>query len=1577
MARPPPFLRTQSSPTLGPQALLSSTRNSLADTVLDNLPLPHVIIAPTLAIHSINHAARSAFGLPEHRTPFEGQLDKPGSAQLLFADFSGTDHTNEDTLVTPVSPPSSAQPLIKDASNDDSLLLGLLQRLASTNQQNWCSGDAVELRSALGVSWWAEVRVQAILPEAAADPAPRCADSRRGSKLDLVDWSLSSSSRPPTSFDSSADGSRATSPTQTVSGQQTHFSVLLLRPLPNGLAQRSPAVGKQSKPSAVPQLAAAQPKRSDPSAEATPTLTSSHRSDPFGQAYRPVAPERESSVTVRPRDTKHVSPATHVDGIAVARTHKPLRLSALPSPATPPLSSAGTGSSRSSRASMLSNGTVATTSSFTTSVHSQAPSTPPTTVLPTGLPTELIGMGISVTSAGIQLSQSVPIVPGADSSQHSIGAIGAHSESPPGFSARRGSSPRPTALPPPPEAPVTRKPEPSDLLKFAALGSLPKTGIIVADTELSFGFVNDLAREILMGVPVSKHSTSPGPKYRPEHLSDWWNAGFWSADDAWSSLSSGTGTTMSGSTGAGENRSFFPPGSSHSDTRANPFEGKDLMHNAIIASGEAQRLSGKAGLRIGKPSESNRYRTTVAAILARSLINEERREAAMWGNDSKGRWAAAGEVPPTQGVDSSSPGANPSGPSFVGVGTKQGRKPYKVFDSTFSQRIIDPFEPLLEICARKGQQPPVATEDDDDDDSAVSGMIVGIEVEVWEAENVPAPHGTFTKLSAASSRRKRVRRRLVEISAAPILAPTMTGETTQHLGGMLLLKDVTDDGKRLIGWGSGLRQPLKEGVKRKKKASGDAYFKQIIDNMPQMVWTTTPLGSHDFFNQNWYDFTGLEPEQSLGLGWQSPFHEDDMPAAVKAWAHCLETGDPYSVEYRCRRADGAWRWQLGRALPLRSITGEILAWFGTCTDVEEFVQIRSELAKTQEQFRAIIEGADVLIYALDKNENITFFSHPKSSMALGVDLVGKNLKDLWPESPLHDALEGILTGRVPRARLEWIPSIADSRQFFRCSLTPLTEPRPDGKSEIVGAVVVATDVTDLNLAQERLRQSYEDRARLQASEAAANEASRLKSSFVANISHEIRTPIAGMIGMAELLLDETTLAEPHRQAVSKIMRSGEILLEMVGMVLDMGKVEAGKLDLEHRAFKLEDVAGDARIFQIAAIKKNLQFEEQSDTVYSGPVMGDMPRLRQVLSNLLSNAIKFTKDGQVTFRMKQESESRNVVTIRFEVQDTGVGIKDDAIPLLFKPFQQADASTARRFGGTGLGLCIAKNLTELMGGTIALDSKYGVGTKMTVVMPFEKAPMMLEDLPAPSIQAGADLKREETWILVTDDNELNREIITKTLSKMRFNVENASDGLEAIEAVHRRHFDLVLMDGQMHNMDGYEATRRIRASSDPTVANVKIIALTASAIQGDRERALEAGMTDYLSKPVRSKVLESMIVKHLTPPPPQQPSLSRRGSGSATPGKETVALMSMDFSPVLTVDNDNPDSARIPSYPTYSAEAVTSPSSSSTQPQSLPSPSASTTSEDTLKPAAGTPTGDVTQTTSPAKVTQPVVQTAAQ
>jgi len=222
----------------------------------------------------------------------------------------------------------------------------------------------------------------------------------------------------------------------------------------------------------------------------------------------------------------------------------------------------------------------------------------------------------------------------------------------------------------------------------------------------------------------------------------------------------------------------------------------------------------------------------------------------------------------------------------------------------------------------------------------------------------------------------------------------------------------------------------------------------------------------------------------------------------------------------------------------------------------------------------------------------------------------------------------------------------------------------------------------------------------------------------------------------------------------------------------MGKVEAGKLDLECRPFNLNELSSDARLFSTAASKKGLKFVEEIDK-FSPEVLGDMPRLRQVLTNLLSNAVKFTKKGSITLRVKKLAEDDKSIKVRWEVQDTGVGIKREAISSLFKPFHQADVSTSRQFGGTGLGLSISKNLIELMGGSISLTSDYGVGTKMTVELKLEKAcedslNQASSSVPK-SVQDVSDVIKENTWVLVVDDNELNRSIIARLLTKSKANL----------------------------------------------------------------------------------------------------------------------------------------------------------------------------------------------------------------
>lgn len=239
---------------------------------------------------------------------------------------------------------------------------------------------------------------------------------------------------------------------------------------------------------------------------------------------------------------------------------------------------------------------------------------------------------------------------------------------------------------------------------------------------------------------------------------------------------------------------------------------------------------------------------------------------------------------------------------------------------------MDPLEPLLEMVARRNEDPDVSL----GGGANAGGLVVGIEVEISEAADLSLdayttstamPRQSTSSVHSADMERKRIRRRLVEIRGAPIRKPDGS-----HLGGMLILRDVTDERRSSASESATTR--IRELTGKKLPESGEGYFKQILDHMPQMVWTTTPMGSHDYFNNQWYEYTGLEPEQSLGIGWQNPFHDDDMPHTIKAWSHSLATGDPYSVEYRCRRHDGAWRWMLGRALPMRDAEGTITGWFG-------------------------------------------------------------------------------------------------------------------------------------------------------------------------------------------------------------------------------------------------------------------------------------------------------------------------------------------------------------------------------------------------------------------------------------------------------------------------------------------------------------------------------------------------------------------------------------------------------------------------------------------------------------------------
>jgi signal transduction histidine kinase/CheY-like chemotaxis protein len=363
----------------------------------------------------------------------------------------------------------------------------------------------------------------------------------------------------------------------------------------------------------------------------------------------------------------------------------------------------------------------------------------------------------------------------------------------------------------------------------------------------------------------------------------------------------------------------------------------------------------------------------------------------------------------------------------------------------------------------------------------------------------------------------------------------------------------------------------------------------------------------------------------------------------------------------------------------------------------------------------------------------------------------------------------------------------------------------------------------------------------------AEEANRVKSIFLASMSHEIRTPLNGVIGMTTLLLDTTQTAE-QREYSETIRLSGKLLLRLINDILDFSKIESGNLELESINFDLHTVIEESiELIATGAHQKGLVTNTVIDTTIPEWINGDPTRLSQILLNLLNNALKFTAKGEITITV-----SLNKKMLHFEIRDTGIGITPAVKPLLFKSFSQGDVSTTRKYGGTGLGLAISKRLVESMGGEIDVDSIPGKGSKFWFTIPLNIATAKKDKIEKLITPERCSVTSRDAHILIAEDNVINQLVAVNMLKKLGFTkIDVVTDGLEVLKALEKIPYDLIFMDCEMPEMDGYDATRKIRVALKK---HIPIIAMTAHALKGDKEKCLDAGMNDYLSKPIDRKEL---------------------------------------------------------------------------------------------------------------------------
>jgi PAS domain S-box-containing protein len=681
-----------------------------------------------------------------------------------------------------------------------------------------------------------------------------------------------------------------------------------------------------------------------------------------------------------------------------------------------------------------------------------------------------------------------------------------------------------------------------------------------------------------------------------------------------------------------------------------------------------------------------------------------------------------------------------------------------------------------------------------------------------------------------------------------------------------------DDEGELIGAIESIRDITERKEAEDALHDSERRLADIINFLPDATFVINRQGTVIAWNRAIEAMTGIIAKDMLGKGhyeYALPFYgkrrptlanlvleyNQESPDEYDEWGRRYWISNEFS-DNMMRQEDGSLFWEgfmpnmrggeaflQGSATALYDSEGNVTGAIESVRNITERMRAQMELKKNEAKNRSLLDAIPDMMFLiaedgtfLDYNvqETSPFYLPPQS-------FLGKKMQDLLPDDMVTQAFYHVNQAKKNRKMqiFEYALIIDGKMSFFEARINP------GGEDTFL---LLVRDITDSKKAQEALRKAKED----------AEAAARAKSEFLATMSDVIRTPLNAIIGMTGILLD-TTLLPDQKDCLETVRSSGDILVSVINNILDFSKIEEGKREIEKQPFELSKCIEDAMdLLTPIAAKKYIHFYYDIDDSIPKRLQGDATSISQVLINLLGNAIKFTDRGEVSVHVSGDGQENGKTKLFFSVRDTGIGIPQDRMSSLFQSFSQVDMSTTRKYGGTGLGLAISKKLVQLMGGTIWAQSEICRGSTFSfTILADEATPeQCLEMKKKPNM---VDLQQGipgHLKLLIAEDNLVNQKVALLMLRKLGIRADVAANGREVLQALERQNYDVVLMDVQMPEMDGFDAAKAIRERWPN--GSPHIIAVTAHALEGDRKRCIEAGMDDYISKPVRLEELASAL-----------------------------------------------------------------------------------------------------------------------